>query len=413
MLTMQSKSSDKTRMVAQGRSEGDGMENHPQFNEEMHSINMKYDTPKISTPGFISPPLKRKEPRFVPYEPYKAAVAPLIPKLSKKEKANLDKYLTEKHLIKPLAKKVIESSIHSFIPYKDRTVQSGTSSMPHSHLENNEAQLSALKVCCCEEEKKQLENKIKLLSKEKQELESQFKIQTQVNGELKKLLVASMGEDLQLKVQYLSEDKAKLGKDVLFYSEKLTENNEELEKISVQCDIWKSKYQASSVIIDELAAWKVVLSRKFNEATEALKSLLDEHNQIFHQVTSSYQTLLQIQNAFDVERHPSVLNKPSSLLSVANAIKSLSLDLENRLLGASSPCVGRNFPKSHHSTPAEELAKNVIASIDTLPILTKFEASKESDCGLGAKACKLLPHACDKDTTVNCCKRCSGEVKLI
>lgn len=403
-------------MVAQGRSEGDGMENRPQFNEEIFSrlIDMKYDSPKISTPGFISPPLKRREPRFVPYEPYKAAVAPLIPKLSKKEKANLDKLLTEKHLIKPLAKKVIESSIHSFTPLKDVTVQNGIP-VPHSHQEKSEVQVSGLKICCCEEEKRNLENKIKQLNKEKQELESQFKIQTQVNGELKKLLVASMGEDLQLKVQYLSEDKAKLGNDVLFYSEKLSENNEELDKISVQCDIWRSKYQASSLIIDELAAWKVVLSRKFNEATEALKSMLDERSQIFQQIASSYQMLLQIQNAFDAERHSSVLNKPNhcSLLNVANAIRNLSVDLENRLLGASSSCVGKNFPKSHHSTPAEDLAKNVIASIDTLPILTKFEASKGSDCGLGAKACKLLPHACDKETTVNCCRRCSGEVKMI
>lgn len=59
------------------------------------------------------------------------------------------------------------------------------------------------------------------------------------------MLVAALGEDMQLKVQYMTEDKARLGMNVLQFSEELSEKNEEIEKLSVQCDVWKSKFEAS------------------------------------------------------------------------------------------------------------------------------------------------------------------------
>ena len=45
-----------------------------------------------------------------------------------------------------------------------------------------------------------------------------FKIQTKVNEEVKRLLVASVGEDIEAKVEFLTQDKARLAADVLEYN---------------------------------------------------------------------------------------------------------------------------------------------------------------------------------------------------
>ena len=86
--------------------------------------------------------------------------------------------------------------------------------------------------------------------------EKALRIQIQVNSEVKKLLVASVGEDIEAKVDFLTQDKARLAADIRQYSNKISRDFEEKEKLSVESDLWKSKFLASSVIVDELARWK-------------------------------------------------------------------------------------------------------------------------------------------------------------
>ena len=86
--------------------------------------------------------------------------------------------------------------------------------------------------------------------------EKALRIQIQVNSEVKKLLVASVGEDIEAKVDFLTQDKARLAADITQYSNKISRDFEEKEKLSVESDLWKSKFLASSVIVDELARWK-------------------------------------------------------------------------------------------------------------------------------------------------------------
>lgn len=59
------------------------------------------------------------------------------------------------------------------------------------------------------------------------------------------MLLASLGEDMELKVQHMTEDKARLGMNVLQFTEELFESKEEIEKLTAQCDVWKSKFDAS------------------------------------------------------------------------------------------------------------------------------------------------------------------------
>ncbi|VDD92432.1 unnamed protein product, partial [Enterobius vermicularis] len=64
----------------------------------------------------------------------------------------------------------------------------------------------------------------------------------QLTTELKKLLVASMGDDLTCHIQALSEDKVRMASKM---------NTEDLQIMS---DIWRCKFLAMSVRADELSA---------------------------------------------------------------------------------------------------------------------------------------------------------------
>lgn len=66
-----------------------------------------------------------------------------------------------------------------------------------------------------------------------------------VNAELKRLLVASVGEDMEARVHFLTEDKLKLADDIRQYVEKIAIDFEQKEKLSIEADVWRSKFLAS------------------------------------------------------------------------------------------------------------------------------------------------------------------------
>lgn len=71
------------------------------------------------------------------------------------------------------------------------------------------------------------------------------KIIFKVNDELKKLLVATMGDDLEIKMESLTRDKVKLAGDIVRYTAELTDEKEQLERMSIHSDMWRSKFLAS------------------------------------------------------------------------------------------------------------------------------------------------------------------------
>ena len=54
------------------------------------------------------------------------------------------------------------------------------------------------------------------------EAEKQLRIQSQVNSELKSLLVASVGEDIEARLDFLTQDKARLAADLIHYNNKIS-----------------------------------------------------------------------------------------------------------------------------------------------------------------------------------------------
>lgn len=124
------------------------------------------------------------------------------------------------------------------------------------------------------------ENHNNQLIEEKMKLSQQLGIQTQVNNELKNLLVASIGEDLQEKYERLILDKSHSDLEIEHLHNVLEEDREEVEQAMIQADVWRSKFLASRVMSDELAKWKSALYYKYRESYLALQNLLEEHSKI-------------------------------------------------------------------------------------------------------------------------------------
>lgn len=68
---------------------------------------------------------------------------------------------------------------------------------------------------------------------------------SQVNRELKKLLVASVGDDLQYHFERLAREKNQLILENEALGRSLSHTTEQLERMSIQCDVWRSKFLAS------------------------------------------------------------------------------------------------------------------------------------------------------------------------
>lgn len=98
---------------------------------------------------------------------------------------------------------------------------------------------------CGDEVKQKHEKKVAELTKERDYFEGQLKFQVQVNSELKNLLVAAVGEDLQTRVNVLTEDKLQLARALLSSAHNLSSHTEQIEYLAGQSEVWRSKFLAS------------------------------------------------------------------------------------------------------------------------------------------------------------------------
>lgn len=193
--------------------------------------------------------LKSKEPKFVPFEPYKGAVNPIIPfknnenrvKLSDRNNLDLNVLVTQM-----------------------------------STITNKELRgLDQVDKQEFDAEKQKYEKQLDELRKERDYYQSQLKFQAQVNSELKNLLVAAVGEDLQTKVNVLTEDKLHLARKLLNSAENLSSHTEQIEFLAGQSEVWRSKFLASSLMVEELARWKASLLQKNRMLLASNKELLE------------------------------------------------------------------------------------------------------------------------------------------
>ncbi|EDW13963.1 golgin-45 [Drosophila mojavensis] len=214
----------------------------------------------VSTSEPLPEHKKTKPPKFVPYEPYPGAVNPMTPaqqaakqRTQRVSKNNLD--------IGVLADQVSTLRTQELIQ------------------ENGDAKTTDT-TCASSEEVQRLKQELAKMQEERDHFKAQYKFQTQVNSELKSLLVASVGEDLQTRVNLLTEDKLQLARALLDTANNLTTHTEQIEFLASQCEVWRSKFLASSVMVEELARWKADLTQKNQMLNESTKQLMHTTHQI-------------------------------------------------------------------------------------------------------------------------------------
>ncbi|XP_055850707.1 golgin-45 [Episyrphus balteatus] len=213
-------------------------------------------TPRLIDVREVPEHKKTKPPRFVPFEPYAGAVNPIFPnkdkskKILKRDRNNLDIGVLVSHMSTMRTQELHEG--------KEGDVENETPVEKHSE----DPQVAELKA------------ELAKIKEERDYLNSQLKFQSQVNSELKGLLVASVGEDLQTRVNVLTEDKLQLARALLDTANNLTTHSEQIEFLASQCEVWRSKFLASSVMVEELARWKADLTQKNELLTESTKRLL-------------------------------------------------------------------------------------------------------------------------------------------
>lgn len=95
------------------------------------------------------------------------------------------------------------------------------------------------------------ERRLADMKKERDSFECQLKFQVQVNSELKNLLVAAVGEDLQTHVNVLTEDKLQLARALLSSAHNLSTHTEQIEYLANQSEVWRSKFLASRSVAKE------------------------------------------------------------------------------------------------------------------------------------------------------------------
>lgn len=265
-----------------------------------------------------------------------------------------------------------------------------------------------------------LKNSERRLLQDKEGLSNQLRVQTEVNRELKKLLVASVGDDLEYHFERLAREKNQL----ILENEALGQNTaqlaEQLERMSIQCDVWRSKFLASRVMADELTNSRAVLQRQNREAQSAIQDLLSEREQ-FRQEMRATQKLLEelvvsLQWGREQTYYPST--QPHSTAELALTNHKLAKAVNSHLLGNVGTNGQKKVPSTVEfcSTPAEKMAETVLRILDPV---TRTESSPDNPFSESSPTTLLAtkknigrfhPYTRYENITFNCCNHCQGEL---
>ncbi|OAD53661.1 Golgin-45, partial [Eufriesea mexicana] len=339
--------------------------------------------------------LKSKEPKFIPYEPYKAAVNPIIPYEKKNKKLQRSNLNVNTTVSQVAAMKLHETKI----PCNDVKT-----------LDDKCFESEWLK------EKKEYETEIKKLKEENSQLENQLKFQAQVNGELKNLLVAAVGEDLETKVHLLTEDKLHLARALLNSAQHLSTHQEQTEWLAGQCEVWRSKFLASSLMVEELAKWKAALCQRTTDLQESIKRLLEDRNLVRDISLKTYRTLSILRENFDpvgtVSRKRHELPS-TNIIDLAQGCYQLAEILKVQLLsGVENINLQKeiNITGLDMKTFAEKTAEQLLMSPKLLTSGRDVACSAVMGAAVAIGGQIFLPRS---DSNITCCPHCSGEIKQI
>jgi len=374
--------------------------------------------PKGSYPAAAAAGRKTREPKFVPYEPYKGAVSHITDQPRKVSRRSSETKLNAASSSSTESETCVTNSSttceqdQSYDTSIDGTVNSAVPSPGSpadseisSGLKDNFRAMLDIK----EKELKQLRSAL-------ENSEKQLKIQSQVNSELKKLLVASVGEDIEARVDFLTQDKARLAADVLHYNNKISRDWEEKEALHVESDIWRSKFLASTVILEEVTREKSLSQSRCQQLEHVSRRILSERSEVKTSLRSMQQIVDKLNASFDPTWQRYVSTEPAHMLMQAAHLHKTCQALCDRLIGdkkmsfddepSNNYCEGFTQPEIE----LNQLLSNPSSSASIIP-------EQASSClTKGAKT--LLRKLGDEaqspgKSAFNTCSHCNGSVHVV
>nr|XP_006112274.1 golgin-45 [Pelodiscus sinensis] len=265
-----------------------------------------------------------------------------------------------------------------------------------------------------------LKNSERRLLQDKEGLSNQLHVQTEVNRELKKLLIASVGDDLQYHFERMAREKNQLILENEALGRNVCQLSEQLERMSIQCDVWRSKFLASRVMADELTNARATLQRQTRDAQSAIQDMLSERDQFRQEMIDTQKLLEELLVSLQWGRqqtyYPSA--QPHSTAELAAVNHKLAKAVKSHLLGN----VGTNTPKKTPpstefcNTPAEKMAEMVLrvldptASNEASPEVSFSEPSSPSFLSTKKNIGRFHPYTRYENITFNCCNHCQGEL---
>lgn len=271
------------------------------------------------------------------------------------------------------------------------------------------------------------------LIEEKMRLSQQLGVQTQVNNEIKKLLVASIGEDMQQKYERLIQDKAHSDLELKHLHNVMQEDREEVEQAMIQADVWRSKFLASRVMSDELARWKSALYYKYRESHTALQSLLEEHSKIRALNNATRRGLISVAELLGC-KDPS-LDSQESLTTIdvafinhdlAEALVEIITEDKEKTPDEYQP----HMIEIKHSVMEKEKGKtsmrnDIIVEADELTPAEQLAHEVVINTGIQTEELTRMRHdylahnrishflSTNYHVTFNCCEQCKGPVQIV
>ncbi|XP_055480679.1 golgin-45 [Psammomys obesus] len=265
-----------------------------------------------------------------------------------------------------------------------------------------------------------LKNSERRLLQDKEGLSNQLRVQTEVNRELKKLLVASVGDDPQYHFERLAREKNQLILENEALGRNTAQLSEQLERMSIQCDVWRSKFLASRVMADELTNFRVVLQRQNRDAHSALQDLLSEREQFRQEMISTQKFLeeLLVSLQWGREQTYSPNMQPHSTAELVLANHRLAEAVHSHLLGNVGISHQKKSPATAEfcNTPAEKMAEKVLRILDPVtctessPDNPFAESSSNTLLTTKKNIGRFHPYTRYENITFNCCNHCQGEL---
>ena len=271
-------------------------------------------------------------------------------------------------------------------------------------------------------QREQYEDRIHYLEEQIKGLYEQLEMQTQVNSELKKLLVASIGDEIQYKIERLVNDKQRFEYELTNNSKRLAKLSEELEQISIQCDLWRTKFIASKALNDEMSMWKSFLLLLQQENNHLIRNILTENEENNHKLNEIYYNLALLNKSEDEKCNQVFLPKNNLVLC----------DSINRIVCGMVEKTGNiHHSQQQHSisstsedgvikssTKNEYLAKHLLTQFAWLPYSNadSFDLIELLLNGLKIQKTKFVQRYdqfSEDAINIQCCSKCKGNIKVI